>query len=65
MVGMPSIRTPLPPGLGISTFRTALGTYVPLDNSPRIACHRLWIKDSSSSTVTPSIPGAPLLRTTR
>ena len=37
---MPSIRTPLPSGLGISTFRTGEGRYVPSSSSFRMASQR-------------------------
>ena len=55
----------LPSGLGISTRRTGCGTYVPLSSSSRIRaqCSRQY--GIRSSTVIPSTPGAPPLRTTR
>ncbi len=59
-VGIPSRRVP-PWGLGISTRRTGLGTYVPLSSLQRMLsqCLRTWSRNCV--TVIPSIPGAPAL----
>src|SRR6266851_2716402 len=62
-VGMPRSLTP-PLGLGISTRRTGLGTYVPARSLARMAsqCLRTWSR--SSCVLMPSMPGAPPLRVT-
>src|SRR5881296_3374779 len=54
-VGMPKSRTP-PLGLGISTRRTGLGTYVPSRSLMRTVsqCFRTWSR--SCSVVMPSMP---------
>src|SRR5215471_1081144 len=62
IVGIPSGRSPLPPGFGIITLRTGAGRYV-------FSCSSFLMPDSHSSSpsastcsnVTPSTPGAPLL----
>ena len=55
---MPRSLTP-PLGLGISTRRTGLGTYVPARSLARMLsqCVRTWSR--SCWVVMPSMPGAP------
>ena len=62
-VGIPSGRL-LPSGFGISTLRTGEGTYVPSKRFERIWGHNSRKVSGNCSTVTPSIPGAPLLART-
>ncbi len=64
-VGMPSVRIPLPSGLGMSTRRTGCGMYVPLSSCFRRRAQRWRQYGIRSSTDIPSTPGAPPLCTTR
>ena len=61
--GMPRPRSP-PPGLGIQTRRMSPGRKRPASKSRRRSASRRGACASASSTVWPSTPGAPLLRTT-
>ena len=58
-VGMPNCRIPAfgPPGLGICTPRTGLGSYVPSRSDAVSSCRCAASQGSSSSTVIPSAPG--------
>ena len=60
---MPRPRSP-PPGLGIQTLRMSPGWYVPSNSARRSRGRSDREKPSTSSTLRPSTPEAPLLRTT-
>lgn len=63
-VGIPSFRTP-PSGFGISFRRTGWGLYFPIRMLSRSSSRCSLNHGSASSTVIPSIPGAPWLALTR
>ena len=60
-VGIPSGRSPLPPGLGIITLRTGAGRYAfSIRSFLMLDSHSSSPFASIFSNVTPSTPGAPL-----